>query len=536
MMRNINIWTTGSLGRNFIGNPPGANLTRNIVLARNDKASFQLCLRKQDDGIAHARLSLQCPDSLTVRARSVGHVPLRHHSSDTDTGELDGWERLPGYVPDPLFDAPEVILAPMETNSYWISVQTASDTPPGSYRCSLAVDVDSAPFLTFDVVIKVHPLELKKNVSFPVTHWFYADALCDWYDVEPFTADFWTIVKPYFENLVDHGTNVIHSPIFTPPTDGVKRPNQLLKIKTEPEGRYSFDWTDVKKWVSLAQNCGFEFYEWVHLFSQWGVEHAIPVYENYDGRYEGRLLWPIDTPADSALYRRFLSQFLPAFKQFLEEEAILGRSFFHVSDEPHGKEHLENYKKARSILSELAPWMKVMDALSEITFAGVTDMSVCVISSASEFIEAGIPRWDYFCCGPRGAYLNRLMDTPLAKLRGAGWLFYKLGACGFLHWGYNYWYKSQSTELIDPFAVGDALAWPNWSSGDPFVVYPGENGPLDSIRWEVFSESLKDYELLQALTSGNGDDILCCFKSYSDYPKDENWYTSARERLFARHG
>src|SRR5579872_745867 len=136
---------------------------------------------------------------------------------------------------------------------------------------------------------------------------------------------------------------------------------------------------------------------------------------------------------------------------------------------------MENYRRARHLLKELAPWMKVADALSDIHYGreGLTDIPIPVLSTAHEYAEAGISAWTYFCCGPRGRYLNRLMDTPLAKIRMAGWLFYRLRSLGFLHWGYNYWYRSQTRELIDPFNEQAGAAWRGWAYGDPFVVYPG---------------------------------------------------------------
>ena len=73
----------------------------------------------------------------------------------------------------------------------------------------------------------------------------------------------------------------------------------------------------------------------------------------------------------------------------------------------------------------------------------------------------------------------------------AGWLFYRFQQQGFLHWGYNYLYRRQTQQLIDPFLTNDGDGWPGWMHGDPFVVYPGKDGPLDSIRWEVFAESLE---------------------------------------------
>ena len=109
------------------------------------------------------------------------------------------------------------------------------------------------------------------------------------------------------------------------------------------------------------------------------------------------------------------------------------------------------------MLQELAPWMKVMDALSEISFAreGLTDMPIPLITYAPDFVKEGYPAWAYFCCGPRGRYVQREFDTPLTKTRMIGWLFYRTRVRGFLHWGYNYWYRSQTRELIDPYRVAD---------------------------------------------------------------------------------
>ena len=49
--------------------------------------------------------------------------------------------------------------------------------------------------------------------------------------------------------------------------------------------------------------------------------------------------------------------------------------------------------------------------------------------------------------------------------------------------------------MVDPFTMQDGASWPRWAYGDPFVVYPGPDSPLDSIRWEIFAESMQDYRL-----------------------------------------
>jgi hypothetical protein len=334
-------------------------------------------------------------------------------------------------------------------------------------------------------------------------------------------------------NLVAHGGNCQYVPLFTPPTDGVKRPTQLLKVAQQSPGVYTFDFTDVSRWVRTARDCGARWFEWTHLFTQWGVRHAIRVYRSNQDRES--LLWPPETGATSETYRRFLGQFLPAFHAFLQSENLVERSFFHVSDEPSA-EHLGNYRAARELLCDLAPWMKVSDALSEVEFGkqGLTDIPIPSIHAAQDYREAGIPSWVYFCCGPRGRYLNRLIDTPLAKIRMAGWLFHRLEARGFLHWGYNYWYRSQTQQLIDPFTEQSGEAWPGWAYGDPFVVYPGLDGPLDSIRWEVWGESLQDLALLRSAGIAPDDPILADIEGYDTFPKDTEWVPAARHAVLSR--
>jgi hypothetical protein len=175
--------------------------------------------------------------------------------------------------------------------------------------------------------------------------------------------------------------------------------------------------------------------------------------------------------------------------------------------------------------------------LTDIEYArqGLTDMPIPSISTAIDFVAAGIPCWCYYCCGPRGRFLNRLLDTPLAKIAMHGMLFYRWPFQGFLHWGYNYWYRSQTRQLIDPYVVQDGGAWERgWAYGDTFLVYPGPDGPVDSMRWEVLSECLQDYRLLQTLAVSRGDDLLAPLQSFTDFPKDEGWRDRTRRRLLGQ--
>jgi len=280
--------------------------------------------------------------------------------------------------------------------------------------------------------------------------------------------------------------------------EAFKRPCQLLVVNEPSPGKYTFDWSQVKRFTDMCREIGFQKFEWSHLWIYWGVEHPMRIYKKQGDAYV--MLWPEDTPATSETYLNFLRQFLPEFHKFLTAEGILQASYFHLSDEPGSGQHVANYKRARQILREKAAWMKVMDALSDIQYGrqGLTDMPIPMVNAAQAYIDEKIPHWVYYCCAPQGEWVNRFMDTPLIKVRMSGMLFYKLGAKGFLHWGYNYWHKMEREEIGDPFHDASNALWPDIPYGDPFVIYPGRDGqPMDSIRWEVFAESLQDYAILQ---------------------------------------
>ncbi|MBC7237774.1 MAG: DUF4091 domain-containing protein [Chloroflexi bacterium] len=516
-------------------------------MARNERFSFQVVMRSEGPPVGGigdlqtVRVAVSGPEGWAIRVRRVEYVPVRHHNLPVDVPveDMDGVSEIPGYVPDPLFDEDTVLLPPRETHAFWITVQVPEDASPGERQLEVTVfpqeqegTAQALPPLTHSVSVTVHDVVLAPREGFHITHWFYTDALMDYYGTKGFDRAFWAILPKYLQNIVDHGLDTLYVPVFTPPLDGVKRPSQLLRVSRIGSDTYRFDWRDVRRYIELAREAGITHFEWCHLFTQWGAKQAIRVYEG-QGQDE-KLLWPASTRATAPTYRTFLSQFLPAFYNFLTEQGLLDHSFFHVSDEPHGEEDLAQYRAARNLLDRLAPWMSVMDALSDIEYArqGLVNMPVPSIRTALQFVEEGIPCWCYYCCSPRGEYLNRLLDTPLPKIAMHGLLFYRWPLQGFLHWGYNYWYRSQTRELIDPYAVQDGHRWARgWAYGDPFVVYPGVDGPVDSIRWEVFAESLQDYRLLQTLGISRDDERLAPLRSFSEFPKSEEWRRELRKGL-----
>jgi hypothetical protein len=533
---SMGVWLETSLKRIFPQSPAGTTTELDLLAARGSRISFQVGFHSNSKDQTHITCSIDHAEELQPQIRYVGLVPLHHFTTDVRPAEMDGIGYLPGLIPEPLYPMTKVEANPFASRSFWITLQVPANITPGKHRYEVTMkwtkgkeNIEQKLFVT----INASQLVLQPRKNFHVTHWWRGEATSIYYKTAMFDDVWWKHTEAQMKDLIEHGTDVAFIQNFFEFKTLFKQPCQMLIVHESSPGKYQFDWSVIKRFVGMCKKMGYKKFEWAHLWMYWGVKTAMRVYTVRNGKYE--LLWDAELPAFSPTYVNFLQQFLPAFHNFLEDENILADSYFHLSDEPW-PEHIPAYKKARQLLHELAPWMKVMDALSDIRYGKehLADIPVPIISSAQEYLKEKIPHWVYFCTGPRDKWLNRFFDTPLPKIRMSGWLFYHLRAEGFLHWGYNYWHKLDSEEASDPYTDGSAHAYPGIPNGDPFVVYPGPDGPYDSIRWEVFAESLQDYAILQSAGISPDDPLLSPLRSYEDFPKTEAWIQQAMQQVLSR--
>ena len=181
-----------------------------------------------------------------------------------------------------------------------------------------------------------------------------------------------------------------------------------------------------------------------------------------------------------------------------------------------------------------------MDALSSYKFyeTGAVKNPIPASNHIKTFLENGVPDlWTYTCCGQYREVANRFFNMPSARNRIIGMQMYKFKIAGFLQWGYNFWYSQLSKRPIDPFRVTDADY--GFQSGDAFVVYPGAEGPLESLRLEVFYESLQDIRALELLESKIGREAVLDLLeeglkqpiTFSQYPRQAEWLLAKREQI-----
>ncbi len=141
--------------RHYPATAPSASRILKLHVARNEFFSFQVGLRwvlPDTHGTprpVEVSATVECPKDWSVGVRRVGYVPMRHHNFEATPEESDGFEQIPGFVPDPLFEEERIVLAANETHAFWISVRPKRALPPGIHRLTIKL-------LTEEKLLRAH--------------------------------------------------------------------------------------------------------------------------------------------------------------------------------------------------------------------------------------------------------------------------------------------------------------------------------------------------------------------------------------------
>ena len=478
-----------------------------ISAARGQRVSFQLVVADPVAADRALAVHLQSRSKLSafLKGFEVGYVPAEMPVyAERSTGEY--LTRKPGLFPDVLYPLKKhkYPTHPYGLKTFWFTLELPRDLTPGAYPVYFTLRGDERPTQAkAKVVIDVKNAVLPQS-DLRFTQWFHCDSIASHFGVKMGSKKHWQLIERFIATAAHTGVNMLLTPIFTPPLDtavGTYRPTMQL-VDMEKEGdTYRFGFKKLDRWVALCHKYGIRYFEMAHLFTQWGAGYTpkIEVVEN--GQRKRIFGW--DVSSQDPRYANFLKQFLPALLRQLEKLGIKENCYFHISDEPVMSEKRNdyvNYKAAKALVKPLLEGCKIMDALSHVDFFdnGLVEYPVPATDHIEPFLQRQPKeRWCYYCCSQGKLVSNRFLDMPSYRNRVLGLQMFMNDMEGFLHWGYNFYFSRRAEFPIDPYRVTDGIhAWP---SGDPFSVYPYENGAIESIRTVVFYEGLQDRMLLKAL-------------------------------------
>ena len=488
---------------------------RELTAARGERVSFQVVLDNpfstDKPWERMAVVSVRSKLGKYIRSFCVEYVPSELPAFvDRCSGDYLTLE--PGLFPDvlrPIRKGEAQFTNYYSLKPFWFTAELPEDLEPGDYSVHITFRGRNDAYRTkTSVKICVKNACIPQN-DLKFTQWFHCDSIADYFGVKMMSEKHWKLIDRFLATAAHTGINMILTPLFTPPLDtaiGAERPTmQLVGVERVGDG-YAFDFSALDRWVALCRKHGIRYFELSHLFTQWGACACPKILVKTNGKEEKRFGWHV--PSDSPAYRDFLSRFLPALVEHLEELGIREYCYFHISDEPSdypGRPDFENYTKAKELVKGYIGDNKIMDALSQTKFFdnGLIEYPVAATDHIGPFLERDVKeRWCYYCCSQGRDVANRFMAMPSYRNRVSGLQFYMHDMDGFLHWGHNFYYSFQSIQKIDPWHTTDGVH--TFPSGDAFSVYPYENGSIESLRAVVFFQGLQDRMLLKALEAKLG--------------------------------
>ena len=529
----MQIITASSLDKIFFDG--GVNiLEQSGVMLRNERFHFQVAVYNDNwERLCGASLKISGTLAKYVTVRTVDSVPaLLTMYKDADDFVLCPSGRDSGLYPDILREENKADLPSQKWMSFWVTVFSKDGVLAGTHTLDLEIVSEGQVRGTAKYVLEVLPADIKET-DFPVTNWMHYDAIANYYGIKPWSKPYYDILGTFIEHAVSHGVNMLYVPLFTPPLDtlvgGERLDVQLIRVK-RIENKYTFDVSELEKFLNFALKHGIKYFEMCHLATQWGAAACPKIMATTETGYERIFGW--DTSSTSDEYLNFLSACLSEVDALFKRKGISDACFFHISDEP-SQENIDNYRKVYSCIHPIIENYKLIEAS---TGYGADLVDIPVFSTSH--LQGALTQnaFVYYCCSSYKQNLaNRFINMPSVRSRVLGLQLWLNKANGFLHWGFNFYNDGLSHRALNPFMETDAGG--HFPAGDSFVVYPGRDGAWDSLRLEVFYDALQDRAVCQALEEKYGrvavekilSDAGVC--GWDEYPHDAVMYKTITNKL-----
>jgi hypothetical protein len=419
-------------------------------------------------------------------------------------------------TPDPLLEVASTDVPANMAKPVWLTIRIPGEAASGNYTGKLDLSATSGERVDFEIRVEVLPAALPKarDWEFYVNIWQDPSGVAGAHEVEHWSDKHWSLLEKYAKNFVAHGMDVITTSIVYDPWGSQsgypfetmvewKYPGEYVKGTADD---FEWDFSVFDRYVALMMDAGMT--EKIDCFSMvegpWINTNAdIRYLDTQSGTYR-----TLDLTLGDPVWREAWAAFLPLFRKHLKEKGWFEKTFLAFDEKPQ--------KEMRSIYDFLittAPDFKVSIAggypgderkwsdevilhYGELdTEEGLAEHRPLIEKMRSEGRYISF----YTACTPH--YPNVFLFSQLRESRLLPWLAVKWNLSGYLRWA------------VSAFPA-DVWNQPNykWHSGDMYFVYPGQDGPLDGMRWELFRQGVQDCEALriaqQMCKKAGRDDLL----------------------------
>jgi hypothetical protein len=497
----------------------GGRETQSLALdaVRNEQASGQLAVAASHalDDLSATVGQLRGPGGATLgaRVRYTRYVPVMRSKSETDWSatidqvssarEVSG-DRNPDVVGDPLEDAPSVDVPAYAAQPVWFTFRVPEDAAAGTYTGTVTLRARSGldEPVTYPLTIEVADVTLPdpSDFSFVLDVWAQPETVADAAGVPLWSKAHWSLLAKYFRDLAAHGQETISTAIVDNPWHhqwslGTRRSQTALPYTSlvgwRWDGlRFSFDFARFDAYVEAARSAGLG--PRIGAYSMLAFQDREHL--TYTDAQSGEVVRE-NVELGGTRWQEAWGAFLRAFEAHLRDRGWLQDAWLSFDERPLG-----TMTVVRDFVHRVAPTFDSRIAVAgSVNTAGIAStLSVDwggLDRLTPELVEQrrSEGRTTTFYTYGLPAHPNTLAYSPAVEARMLPWIAAQRRLDGFLRWSYNSWPRDVFREPVFIF-----------TQGDEYLVYPGPDGPMSSVRWEQLLEGIEDYELVAMLRRRDG--------------------------------
>lgn len=470
----------------------------NLLTVRNGQTSAQLAITSEED-LQDVQVEVSDLQAVTGNVTIPQEQVTVSYPSFVPNKGAGG-----GVIADPLLKVDRIDVPARKVQPVWFNFTIPKEAESGTYTAKIKITANEKEAVTHDITIEVANVMLPnpEEFDFHLNLWMQPDSVAVAHDVELWSDEHWSLLKEYIRDISTRGQKVINAVLADDPWQ-VRQPDGSYRAQTyTPYGNlvdwhydgesWAFDYELFDKYVELSLQEGMGPY--IHAFGMvmFGNDHL-----KYTDTRTGETIDRAVQLGDP-FWSDAWSSFLPDFEQHLRDKGWLEQTLLAFDERPQA-----TMKIAFDFLEEFAPVFKDKLAIaadsnglepfsSEISFnysaTGIASKDIIDKRRADGKITTF-----YTYYQPHHPNTNTI--SPLIGSRTLPWISAQHNLDGYLRWTYNSW----------PADVFNDPSY-RYTQGDEYIVYPGEDGPLSSLRWEQFRNGVEDFELIKQLRKKAGSE------------------------------
>lgn len=397
-------------------------------------------------------------------------------------------------------------------HSAWVSIYVPKDTVAGTYKGTLKIVGRDKTLASFEYTLEVidlmqpdlrtdetqielwmYPYSSNRYYANKTTEEYFGDSVEDLYYVHLNDA-YQKGLESQLELYRKIGGDAITVTVVEDPWNS-QTPDpypSMVKWTRKADGSFSFDYTDLDKWIALNMKHGIDKQIKSFSLSCWG--NRITYFDEASGKVVS------ESPASgSDRWETLWRAFLIDYTKHMDEKGWFDITYMAMDERPLEEiipvldliDSVKN-KDGRSLKTSLAVYNydaeSIFDRIDDLSLAYAMGSSK-VEQLARERKEKGLLTTMYTCGAQNSAMLNQPGESAYSIYHS-----YKYGTDGFLRWALDAFNENPlETSQHDLFA-----------SGDIYLIYPDVKDSSDmqaqsTPRFEKLAEGVRDMDKLRYL-------------------------------------